>query len=148
MYSTSFDLANGQRVFKKYRTLSTWGIIVEIGVLTEEQKYQWKKDGYLVLKGVLSAEEIEKLTTAVDQMDEEHRKQLSSPDSQNKSDVKSYAGLNRLNIIEDSDIFIELIDHPATFPVVLELLGSEGCSAISGNGSPDLTSIPPQIRKK
>ena len=37
--------------------------------------------------------------------------------------MKPYAGLNKLNIIEDSDIFIELIDHPATFPIVLELLG-------------------------
>ena len=56
-------------------------------------------------------------------MDEEHRKQLSSEGSQNESDVKPYAGFNKLNIIEDRDIFIELIDHPATFPVVLELLG-------------------------
>ena len=96
---------------------------MKIGVLTEKQKDQWKEDGYLVLKGVLSAEEIKKLTTVVDQMDEEHRKQLSSEGSQNESDVKPYAGLNKLNIIEDRDIFIELIDHPATFPVVLELLG-------------------------
>ena len=96
---------------------------MKTGVLTEEQKCQWKKDGYLVLKGVLSAEEIEKLTTVVDQMDEEHQKQLSANSSQDKSDVKSYTGLNKLNIIDDSDIFIELIDHPATFPVVLELLG-------------------------
>ena len=96
---------------------------MKIGVLTEKQKDQWKEDGYLVLKGVLSAEEIKKLTTVVDQMDEEHRKQLSSEGSQNESDVKPYAGLNKLNIIEDRDIFIELIDHPATFPLVLELLG-------------------------
>ena len=96
---------------------------MEIGVLTEEQKDQWKKDGYLVLNGVLSVEEIKKLTTVVDQMDKEHRKQLSSKGSQNESDVKLYAGLNKLNIIEVNDIFVELMDHPATFPVVLELLG-------------------------
>ena len=96
---------------------------MEIGVLTEEQKNQWEKDGCLVLKGVLSAEAIEKLTTVVDQMDEEHRQQLLSENSQGGSDVKPYTGLNKLNIIEDSDIFIELIDHPTTFPVVLELLG-------------------------
>ena len=51
---------------------------MEIGVLTKEQEYQWKEDGYLVLKGVLSAEKIEKLTAVINQMDEEHRKQLSS----------------------------------------------------------------------
>lgn len=94
-----------------------------IAVLTEEQKYQWKEEGYLVLKGVLSAEEIKSLTVVIDQMDEENRKQLRSEDPQNGSDVKPYAELNKLNIIEDNDIFIELMDHPVTFPVVLELLG-------------------------
>ena len=97
--------------------------VVEIGVLTEEQKYQWTEDGYLVLKGVLSAEEIEKLTTVVDQMDEKHREQLSANSSQDESDVKPYDGLNKLNIIEDNDIFVELMDHPVTFSIVLELLG-------------------------
>lgn len=96
---------------------------MKIGVLTEQQECQWKNDGYLILKGVFSEEEIEKLTTVVDRMDEEHRKQPLSNGSQNESDVKPYAGLNKLNIIEDSDIFIELIDHPATFPIVLDLLG-------------------------
>ena len=40
---------------------------MQIGVLTEEQKYQWKNNGYLVLKGVLSTEEIKNLTVVVDQ---------------------------------------------------------------------------------
>ena len=96
---------------------------MEIGVLTEEQKCQWKEDGYLVLKGALSEEEIKRLAAAVDQMDDEHRRQLASNGSVNRSDVKPYDGLNKLNIIEESDIFVELVDHPATFPVVLELLG-------------------------
>lgn len=94
-----------------------------IAVLTEEQKYQWKEEGYLVLKGVLSAEEIKSLAAVIDQIDEENRKQLRSEGPQNGSDVKPYAGLNKLNIVEDNDIFIELMDHPVTFPVVLELLG-------------------------
>lgn len=94
-----------------------------MGVLTEEQKYQWKEDGYLVLKGALSAEEIKQLTAVVDQMDEEHREQLSSEGAQNGVDAKPYAGLNKLNIIEKSNIFVGLMDHPTTFPVVLELLG-------------------------
>ncbi len=96
---------------------------MEIAVLTEKQKCQWKEDGYLVLKGVLSAEEIKNLTAVIDQIDEEHRKQLRSEDPQNRLDVKPYTGLNKLNIIEDNDIFVELMDHPITFPVVLELLG-------------------------
>ena len=96
---------------------------MEIAVLTEEQRCQWKEEGYLVLKGVLSAEEIKNLTAVIDQMDEEHRKQLRSENSQNGSDVKPSAGLNKLNVIGENEIFIGLMDHPVTFPVVLELLG-------------------------
>ena len=82
-------------------------------ILTDKQKKQWKEDGYLVLKGILSPEEIENLTAVVDQMYEDH---LQQPD------VKPDAGLDRRNVMEDHDIFVDLMDHPATFPIVLELM--------------------------
>ncbi|MYE89278.1 phytanoyl-CoA dioxygenase family protein [Candidatus Poribacteria bacterium] len=82
-------------------------------VLTDKQKQQWKEDGYLVLKGILSSEEVENLTAVVDQMYEDH---LQQPD------VKPDAGLDRRNVMEDHDIFVGLMDHPATFPIVLELM--------------------------
>ena len=87
---------------------------MEASVLTDEQKHQWKKDGYFVLEGVLSSEEIKDLTTTIDQMYADHLQQ---------SDVKPDAGLNQLNIIEEDDIFVELIDPPVAFPVILELMG-------------------------
>ena len=82
-------------------------------ILTDKQKKQWKEDGYLVLKGILSSEEIENLTAVVDQMYKEH---LQLPD------VKPDAGLDRRNVMEDNDIFVGLMDHPVTFPIVLELM--------------------------
>ena len=82
-------------------------------VLTDKQKQQWKEDGYLVLKGILSSEEVENLTAVVDQMYADH---LEQPD------VKPDAGLDRRNVMEDHDIFVGLMDHPATFPIVLELM--------------------------
>ena len=82
-------------------------------VLTDKQKQQWKEDGYLVMKGILSSEEVENLTAVVDQMYEEH---LQQPD------VKPDAGLDRRNVMEDHDIFVDLMDHPATFPIALELM--------------------------
>ena len=82
-------------------------------VLTDKQKQQWKEDGFLVMKGILSSEEVENLTTVVDQMYEEH---LQQPD------VKPDAGLDRRNVMEYHDIFVDLMDHPATFPIVLELM--------------------------
>ena len=65
------------------------------------------------MKGILSPEEVENLTTVVDQMYEDH---LQQPD------VKPDAGLDRRNVMEDHDIFVDLMDHPATFPIVLELM--------------------------
>ena len=82
-------------------------------VLTDKQKKQWREDGYLVLKGILSSEEIENLTAVVDQMYEAH---LQQPD------VKPEAGLDRRNVMEEHDIFVDLMDHPATFPIALELM--------------------------
>ncbi len=82
-------------------------------VLTDKQKQQWREDGYLVLKGILSSEEIETLTTVVDKMYADH---LEQPD------VKPDAGLDRRNVMEDHDIFVDLMDHPTTFPIVLELM--------------------------
>ncbi len=83
--------------------------------LTEEQRRQWAIDGYLVLKGVLSRPEIDRLIREVDQL---HRKHLL----QNK-DADRKKGIDRRNVMEDSDVFVGLIDHPATFGVVLDLMG-------------------------
>lgn len=82
-------------------------------ILTDKQKKQWKEDGYLVLKGILSPEEIENLTAVVDQMYTAH---LQQPD------VKPEAGLDRRNVMEEHDIFVDLMDHPVTFPIALELM--------------------------
>jgi len=87
---------------------------METSVLSEEQNRQWKENGYIVLKGALSPEEVQNLTAVVDEM---YQELLQKPD------VKPDAVLDRRNVMEDKDIFVELIDHPVTFPVVLELIG-------------------------
>jgi ectoine hydroxylase-related dioxygenase (phytanoyl-CoA dioxygenase family) len=83
-------------------------------ILTEEQKCQWKTDGYIALKGVLSPKEVESLTAVVDEMYAEYLR---------KPDVKPDSVFDRRNVMEDNDIFVKLMEHPVTFPVVLELLG-------------------------
>ena len=75
---------------------------METSVLTNEQKHQWQKDGYFVLEGVLSSEEIKDLTTTIDQMYTEH---LQQPD------VKPDAGLNQLNIIRPLSKKVIVIQH-------------------------------------
>lgn len=69
-------------------------------ILTTDQRKQWKKEGYLVLKGVLSPDEVQALLATVDEMDAVLR-----------------------NVMEDYDIFVDLMDHPVTFPIVRELMG-------------------------
>ena len=85
-----------------------------MGILTREQQKQWKTEGYIVLKEVLSPEEVQTLTATVDEMDAEFRKgENVTPDSV----------FDKRNAMETNDIFVDLMDHPVTFPIVLELLG-------------------------
>jgi phytanoyl-CoA dioxygenase PhyH len=84
------------------------------GVLMDEQKHQWREDGFLLLQSALTPAEVATMTAAVDAMFAAH---LQQPD------VKPDAGLDRRNVMEENALFVELMDHPRTFPVVLELLG-------------------------
>ena len=83
--------------------------------LTEEQKQQWAIDGYIVLKGVLSPAETADLRREVDRL---HRKHVL-----NKAGADPKSGLDRRNILPDSDAFIHLMDHPCVFDIFLELMG-------------------------
>jgi len=85
---------------------------METDVLTSEQNRKWNKNGYLVLRNVLSQQEIKNLTTVVDQMYQEYLQQ---------SEVKPNAEFDRRNVMEEmeeNDVFIPLMDHPVTFPIV------------------------------
>ena len=42
-----------------------------MGILTTDQRKQWKTEGYLVLKAVLSPDEVQALLATVDEMDAE-----------------------------------------------------------------------------
>ena len=86
---------------------------METDILTLEQKRKWKKNGYLILRNVLSQQEIKNLTMVVDQMYQEYLQQ---------SEVKPNAEFDRRNVMEENDVFIPLMDHPVTFPIVLELM--------------------------
>ena len=85
-----------------------------MGILSTEQRKQWKTEGYFVLKGVLSTEEVEALLATVDEMDAEFRK---------GENVTADSVFDKRNVMEDNDIFVDLMDHPVTFPIVRELLG-------------------------
>lgn len=83
--------------------------------LTEAQKSQWAIDGYLVLPGVLSQTEVKRFRQEVDRFYRKHVIQNPNGDPAK--------GLDHRHAIEESEVLLELIDHPATFDLVLDLLG-------------------------
>ena len=86
----------------------------QTSVLTEEQTCHWKQNGYLLLKGILSPDKVRNLTIVVDQMHAEHLKQ---------PEAEPHADFDQRNVMEENNIFVDMMDHPTTFQVVLELMG-------------------------
>ena len=82
--------------------------------LTPEQREHWDTQGYLVLPGVLSPDEIERLSDAVDRLDEASQRGGRSSDE----------WLSTLNVIEEDDAFLDLIDHPNHLGIVMDLMGA------------------------
>ena len=66
------------------------------------------------MKGVLSPDEVHALLATVDDMDAAFRK---------GENVTADSLFDKRNVMEDNDIFVDLMDHPATFPIVRELIG-------------------------
>lgn len=83
--------------------------------LTPEQRDAWTRDGYLILKGALSKGEVAALRKQVDRI---HR--LEKGTNTKKANARA---LDRRNILPYHDGFVDLIDHAAVFPVVLDLMG-------------------------
>ena len=83
--------------------------------LTPEQRRQWAIDGYVLLKSVFSKDEVRRMTRVVDRLYRQH----APPDKK----TGARKNLDRRNALGDDDLFIELMDHPATFDLVLDILG-------------------------
>jgi ectoine hydroxylase len=70
---------------------------------------EFDRDGYVIIENTLDETTLRRLLTAVDRV-----WQQEAPDG---------AALHRLAFIGLDDAFIELVDHPATLPIVCALLG-------------------------
>jgi ectoine hydroxylase-related dioxygenase (phytanoyl-CoA dioxygenase family) len=82
-------------------------------VLTEEQRAAFDRDGFLVVPEALPPEMVARLTAAVDRIYERHTREHGL--------TKTNACLIRNCILED-EVFLELLDWPATVPLVIGLL--------------------------
>jgi ectoine hydroxylase len=84
------------------------------GGMTEAQRETFERDGYLLLRGALDPDEIERLTEAVDRVWAGHR---------GETGTSGAAALHLLAFAGQDEVFLELLDHPATLPLIVELLG-------------------------
>jgi len=87
-----------------------------VGGITPEQRGSLERDGFLVLPGVLSPEEIQGYTTVVDALDSDWRRD---------NNLDPFATVEIRNAVARSggDALLPLLDHPATFPLVAAVFG-------------------------
>jgi ectoine hydroxylase len=82
--------------------------------MSPELRAQFERDGYLVLKGALSGDEVEYYADALD------RYYVSE---QAAGRVAAGAAMHRLGAVAAVPEMVGLIDHPRTFPFVWSVLG-------------------------
>jgi ectoine hydroxylase-related dioxygenase (phytanoyl-CoA dioxygenase family) len=85
----------------------------DAAVLTEEQRHRFERDGFLVVEDALEPHLLGRLSAAVDRLYEEgvREKGLSKA---NHWELR--------NCVVHDDVFLELLDHPKTVPLVIDLL--------------------------
>ena len=83
-------------------------------VLGEEEKRQFDEQGYLIVKGAVTPAELDRLEAACDRVWQEERDRELGADE----------NLFYPNFVGREQVFIDLLDHPRTFPKVWGLLNS------------------------
>src|SRR5262245_45349240 len=87
--------------------------------LSDEQRLFYETNGYLVIPGALSPEELARVRAAADRAEAVWQ---ADP---------GRLGLRKENLqqvqapIEYEDILFDLLEHPATFPLIREILGND-----------------------
>lgn len=82
--------------------------------LAPVERQCFEADGYVLLPRVLDAATLERLRAAAERLDAAYRR---------RPGINRHAVLNRHDLIGAADVFLDLIDWPATFPKVVDLLG-------------------------
>lgn len=90
-------------------TVARWN-----NVMTSQQREQFETHGFLVVRGALGAEEVARLTEAVDRLHAEEGR---------AGRLDADGNMHLLSCLFRDEAFVDLLDHPATFPVVWGMLG-------------------------
>lgn len=90
--------------------------------MTPEQNIQFLTQGYLVMRNALSPDELRRAQEAFDRAAERARPEWERKVAEGKA-PKEYYGIG--NLFDTDDIFVELVNHPVTFPVVRGAIGED-----------------------
>ena len=103
--------------------------------LTEDERLEFEKNGFFVVKNALPSQLVEDLNIVVDRLDTEYRTTTAAPQkrtaplgvvSPNRPPERLLGPHERLNLLDfvgKDEIFLELLDWPKTFPKVWGILG-------------------------
>ena len=83
---------------------------------TEAQLRQFNDEGYLIVEDALSPDLLARLNDAVDRVEARERETKG---------LKSDALLKKFRTIVEDDVFLELLDNPKTFPLIMGYFGME-----------------------
>ncbi len=83
-------------------------------VLTDDERVEFERDGYLLVRGALGANTIEPLLTLAERYDAAYRAEPN---------VGPFHVLNLHDLVGRDGAFLELVDAAATFPKVFGVLG-------------------------
>ena len=82
--------------------------------LTKEERLQFEKNGFFIVKDALPPQMVEDLTVVVDRLDAQYRLEQG---------IGPHDRLNIMDFLGKDDLFLELLDWPTTFPKVWGTLG-------------------------
>ena len=88
-------------------------------LMTEEQRYMFDLQGYLVLKNVVPSETITAVNTVLDRFESLPVEDLPPGVTHGKS--RTNEELYLANMVEGDSIFHSFIDHPAVIPIISEI---------------------------
>src|SRR4051794_37876572 len=83
--------------------------------LTDEQKLQFDEQGYLIIRGALDEDTVERLIAAGDRL-------IASDIKENRQTLSDTYDSFR-NCISMDDAFVELLMQPTTVPLIVQLFG-------------------------
>lgn len=83
--------------------------------LTKAQKKSWNQNGFLFLPAIMPPADIQKFRSALDNLYERKLKKVLNK--------KFFIGFDQKFVVNEDDVFLELIDYKQTFEYILDIMG-------------------------